>query len=255
MLLPLTAQGLEGLPGIAHGFFTRQGGVSQGIYASLNCGQGSRDAAEAVTENRRRVAEQLGARHLLTANQVHSAVAVVADGAWGPAGRPRADAIVTHRRGVAVGVLAADCAPVLLADAEAGVVGAAHAGWRGGLSGIIEAAIVAMEGLGAERSRLCAAVGPCISQRAYEVGAEFAAEFLTSDAESARFFATPAGATRPHFDLSGYVTLRLMRAGIARAVPSARCTFADAEGFFSYRRARAQREPDYGRQISAIVLT
>jgi YfiH family protein len=208
-----------------------------------------------VSENRRRVAERLGARHLLTANQVHSAVAVVVDGAWEPSGRPRADAIITRQRGIAVGVLAADCAPVLLADAVAGVVGAVHAGWRGALSGIVEAAIAAMEGLGADRARLRAAVGPCISQRAYEVGAEFAAEFLTSDAESARFFATPAGATRPHFDLSGYVELRLMRAGIARASPSGRCTFADAEAFFSYRRGQAHREPDYGRQISAIVLT
>ena len=255
MLVPLTAQGLEGLPGIAHGFFTRRGGVSLGIYASLNCGQGSSDAAEAVAENRRRVAQHLKAQHLITANQVHGVVAVTADAAWDATRRPRADAIVTRTRGLAVGVLAADCAPVLFADAAAGVVGAAHAGWRGALAGIVEAAIAAMEGLGAKRARLRAAVGPCISQRAYEVGEEFAATFREADAESARFFTIPAGGARPHFDLSGYIALRLLRAGIAGAEASVRCTLEDTEAFFSYRRSGERREPDYGRQISAIVLT
>ena len=253
MATPLTAPGLVGLPSITHGFFTRRGGVSKGIYASLNCGQGSSDDAAAVRENRQRVAAHLDAAALVTANQVHSALAVVAEAAWGPSARPSADAIVTKRRGLAVGVLAADCAPVLIADAQAGVVAAAHAGWRGSLAGIIEAAIAAMERLGACKAHMRGAVGPCIGQAAYEVGPDLQREFLTRDAESARFFSPGAGA-RPHFDLSGYTMLRLQRAGIA-AEAIGLCTFAHAEALFSYRRARADNEPDYGRQISAIVLT
>ena len=254
MATPLTARSLVGLPNIAHGFFSRRGGVSRGIYASLNCGQGSRDDAAAVRENRQRVAARLDATALVTANQVHSATAVVAEAAWGPDARPSADAIVTKRRGLAVGVLAADCAPVLIADAQAGVVAAAHAGWRGGLAGIIEAAIAAMEGLGACKAHMRGAVGPCIGQAAYEVGPDLQREFLMRDAESARFFSTPGAGARPHFDLSGYAVLRLRRAGIA-AEAIGLCTFAHAEAFFSYRRGRAAGEPDYGRQISAIVLT
>jgi YfiH family protein len=255
MLAPLTAPSLDGIPAIAYGFFTRRGGVSRGIYTSLNCGHGSRDDTAAVSENRGRVQDFLNAQHLITANQVHSATAVIADEAWGGNARPRADAIVTARRGLAVGVLAADCAPVLLADAEAGVVGAAHAGWRGGIAGVIEATIAAMEGLGAKKARMRAAVGPCIGRPAYEVGADFAREFLARDAESAGFFSAAAGSGRPHFDLSGYVGLRLRRAGISIADSIGLCTFADAEAFFSFRRSKTRQEPDYGRQISAIVLT
>jgi polyphenol oxidase len=255
MLMPLTAPSLDGIPAITHGFFTRQGGVSRGIYASLNCGHGSRDDAAAVSKNRGRVAKFLNAQHLITANQVHSATAVVAREAWGANARPRADAIVTRTRGLAIAVLAADCAPVLLADAEAGVVGAVHAGWRGGVAGVIEATIAAMRGLGASTATLRAAVGPCIGQPAYEVGSDFEREFLRRDAESARYFSVPAGESRPHFDLSGYVGLRLRRAGITVADALNLCTFADAEAFFSFRRSQARLEPDYGRQISAIVLT
>jgi YfiH family protein len=254
MATPLTAPRLAGLPNIAHGFFTRCGGVSQGIYASLNCGQGSRDEAAAVRENRSRVAAALGAVQLITANQVHSPIAVVAEEPWTADARPKADAIVTRRRGLAVGVLAADCAPVLLADARAGVVAAAHAGWRGGLAGVVEAAIAAMERLGALRAHMRGAVGPCIGQADYEVGPELQQEFLARDAESAPYFSTPTERARPHFDLSGYVALRLRRAGIPADAIN-RCTFAHPDAFFSYRRARAAGEADYGRQISAIVLT
>ena len=254
MATPLTAPSLVGLRDIAHGFFTRRGGVSQGIYASLNCGQGSRDEPAAVRENRARVAAHLNALALVTANQAHSSIAVVAEEAWGPNARPSGDAIVTKRRGLAVGVLAADCAPVLIADPRAGVVAAAHAGWRGGIAGVVEAAIVAMEGLGASKAHMLGAVGPCIGQAAYEVGQDLQREFLMRDAESARFFSIPRAGARPHFDLSGYVALRLQRAGVAAEAIDL-CTFADPDRFFSYRRAQAAKEPDYGRQISAIVLT
>jgi len=253
MLAPLTAPSLADAPGVAHGFFTRRGGVSAGIYASLNCGPGSNDEAASVRANRDRVAQFLGAQHLVTAHQVHGNEAVVADRPWASDHRPRADAIVTRRRGLAVAVLAADCAPVLLADAAAHVVGAVHAGWRGAVAGVIEAAIAAMERLGAERARMRAAVGPCIGQAHYEVGPEFEREFLDRDAESAPYFVR-AGSARPRFDLSGYLALRLERAGVAGEAMRA-CTFAQGELFFSYRRAQARREPDYGRQISAIVLT
>jgi YfiH family protein len=254
MATPLTVPSLVGLADIAHGFFTRRGGVSQGIYASLNCGQGSRDEPAAVGENRARVAAHLNALALVTANQAHSSIAVVAEEAWGANARPSADAIVTRRRGLAVGVLAADCAPVLIADPRAGVVAAAHAGWRGGVAGVIEAAIAAMEGLGASKAHMLGAVGPCIGQAAYEVGEDLQRLFLTRDPESAGFFSTPGARARPHFDLSGYVALRLQRAGVPAEAISL-CTFAHADMFFSYRRARAASEPDYGRQISAIVLT
>jgi YfiH family protein len=254
MATPLTVPSLVGLADIAHGFFTRRGGVSQGIYASLNCGQGSRDEPAAVGENRARVAAHLNALALVTANQAHSSIAVVAEEAWEANARPSADAIVTRRRGLAVGVLAADCAPVLIADPQAGVVAAAHAGWRGGVAGVIEAAIAAMEGLGASKAHMLGAVGPCIGQAAYEVGEDLQRLFLTRDPESAGFFSTPGARARPHFDLSGYVALRLQRAGVPAEAISL-CTFAHADMFFSYRRARAASEPDYGRQISAIVLT
>jgi len=251
MAKPLTAANLAGADTVAHGFFTRRGGVSEGIYASLNCGQGSSDDAAAVRENRARVAACLNAQHLITAHQVHGATAIVAERAWDMSSRPRADAIVTAERGLAVAVLAADCAPVLLADAEAGVVAAAHAGWRGAIAGIVEAAVAAMEGLGAKRAHIRGAVGPCIGQDAYEVGEDFVGEFLRRDRESAPFFSRMA---RPHFDLSGYLLARLSRAGIAAQAVNL-CTFANEGSLFSYRRSRVRSEPDYGRQISAIVLT
>jgi hypothetical protein len=254
MLQPFLADELRGLRGIAHGFFTRKGGASQGIYASLNCGAGSRDDTAAVRKNRARVAAHLGAGDLLSAHQVHGTTALAVERPW-HAGRPQADALVTATRGLALGVLTADCAPVLLADPEAGVVAAVHAGWRGALAGIIEAAVEAMEGQGARRRRICAAVGPCIGQGAYEVGQEFAAEFHRRDAASARFFVQEGAEARPRFDLRGYALHRLRQAGVAEAGAVAACSYTLEDDFFSYRRSRVCGEADYGRQISAIVLT
>jgi YfiH family protein len=251
---PVTADNLAALAGIAHGFFTRAGGVSQGGYASLNCGFGSHDDPEAVRENRARVAAHTGATSLISAHQVHGTVAVAVDEAWAHEARPKADAIVTAKPGLAVGVLTADCAPVLFADREARVVAAAHAGWRGALAGIVEATVAEMERLGATRKRIVAAVGPCIGQPAYQVGPEFEQAFLERDPANAVFFMRPEPGARPHFDLSAYVGRRLDLAGIAGNQTLSFCTCADPE-FFSYRRSQAHKEPDYGRQISAIVLT
>ena len=257
MPTPLTADRLAALPGVAHGFFTRHGGVSQGGYASLNCGPGSKDDADAVRENRTRVTAYLAAHCLLTAYQVHSATAVIVENAWSAGERPRADAIATATPGLALGVLTADCAPVLLADPQARVVAAAHVGWRGAIGGVLEAALAAMEQLGASKARIVAAVGPCIGQPAYQVGFDFEQEFLTRDPDSARFFVRPPGDSgcRPHFDLAAYAAHRLSRAGIMLPVQPAPCTYAQDEHFFSYRRSQARKESDYGRQISAIVLT
>jgi polyphenol oxidase len=252
---PLTADCLAGLPGVAHGFFTRHGGVSLGGYASLNCGLGSADDPVAVRENRGRVAAFLEAGALMTAHQVHSATAVVASHEWALDERPRADAIVTAIRGLAVAVLTADCAPVLFADSQAGVVAAAHAGWRGAVGGVIEATLATMDKLGSRRERVHAAVGPCIGQAAYEVGPEFEQEFLGQDRANARFFTRRSLDARPHFDLAGYTEQRLRQAGVGSVQNLASCTYALADDFFSYRRSRAQKEADYGRQISGIALT
>lgn len=237
---------------VAHGFFTREGGVSTGLYASLNGGQGSRDDPAAVAENRARIARHLGAAHLVSVHQVHGTTAVEATGPWQGA-RPRADAMVTATPGIALAVLTADCAPVLLADAEAGVVGAAHAGWRGALAGVLESVIEAMEGLGAARGRIRAAVGPTISQRAYEVGPEFLDTFLAENPDHARFFAGGAG-DRVHFDLPSFCLHRLRAAGVAEAEWTGHCTFSDEARFFSYRRAVKRGEGDYGRLVAAIRL-
>jgi hypothetical protein len=251
---PVLNDDLSALPRVAHGFFTRRGGVSEGIYASLNCGLGSKDSPDAVRENRARVARHLGARELVTAYQVHGTTAVIVDRL--PAGeRPRADALVTATRGVAVGVLTADCAPLLLVDPRAGVVAAAHGGWRGALAGVAEAALGAMVSLGAARARIHAAVGPCIGSSAYEVGPEFEGEFLEHDPANARFFTRAGAGRRPTFDLPAYVAERLRSAGIAAVSTAGTCSFSVQEDFFSYRRSRTRREADYGRQISAIVLT
>lgn len=253
---PIVARSFADVAGVAHGFFTRQGGVSQGVYASLNCGRGSRDERTCVEENRRRVAEHIGVpqAHLLTCHQIHSATARVVTHAWRPEENPKVDALVTAVPGLAIAVLAADCAPVLFLDAEARVIGAAHAGWRGALSGILEATVAAMESLGAQRTRLRAALGPCIGPDAYEVGPEFEAQFLSSDAANARFFRRSAASARAHFDLPRYVLHRLGLAGIGSVENAARCTYLNEEHFFSYRRTTHRREADYGRQISAIVL-
>jgi YfiH family protein len=242
------------LPGVRHGFFTRKGGASSGVYAGLNCGPGSADQREAVALNRARVAAALevAPAQLLSLHQHHSTEVAVA-GPEGWAERPRADAAVTVVRGLAIGVLTADCAPVLLADAEAGVVGAAHAGWRGALDGILEATVAAMVGLGARAGRIRAAVGPTISQRAYEVGPEFLERFRDEEAGYARFFAPGAG-DRLRFDLPGFVLARLRAAGVGEAGWIGACTWSEPERFFSYRRTTQAGEADYGRLISAIRL-
>jgi YfiH family protein len=253
----LQAASLSKLARIRHGFFTRSGGVSQGVYASLNGGVGSNDAPDKVAENRARMAAALGvpADRLLTAYQIHSPDVVVADKPWTQANRPRADAIVTRTPALAIGISTADCGPLLLADAEAGVIGAAHAGWRGALTGVIEAAIVAMEKLGAERARIAAALGPTIRQPNYEVGPEFVARFLAAAADNARFFAPSDRAGHAMFDLAGYIAARLQRAGIVQFEDLGLCTYAEPERFFSYRRTTRLGEPDYGRHINAIALT
>ena len=249
----LRAASLEA-PNIRHAFFTRHGGASGGLYASLNGGIGSRDAPENVRENRARMARALGAEHLVTAYQVHSPQVVVADQAWTRENAPRADAVVTRTRSLAVGITTADCGPVLLADSEAQVIGAAHVGWKGALAGILEATIAAMEKLGAARARIHAALGPLIRQRSYEVGPEFVARFLDADAQNARFFAGAKADGHARFDLAGHILSRLERAQVGRVEDLGRCTYAEAENFFSYRRATHRAEPDYGRHISAIAL-
>jgi polyphenol oxidase len=256
MLMPLQAPSLADIPGLAHGFFTREGGVSKGIYRSLNCGPGSRDEPSDVLENRRRVARHLGVphTHLLTCHQVHSTLAQVVNQPWAPGSSPKVDALVTATPGIAVAVLAADCAPVLFADAGARIIGAAHAGWRGALAGILEATVVAMERIGARRGHIRAALGPCIGPASYEVGEEFEAAFLAQDAANVHFFRRPEPAVRPRFDLPGYVLHRLGQAGLGGVENATRCTYLNDQQLFSYRRAVHCNEPDYGRQISAIVL-
>lgn len=240
------------LKGVTHGFFTRRGGVSTGIYAGLNAGHGSRDDTAAVTENRARIASHLGAEHLISIWQVHSADVVTVDG---PIARDaaKADGLVTTTPGVALGVLTADCTPVLFADRAAGVVGAAHAGWKGALGGILEAVIEAMEAQGAQRDNILAAVGPVISQRAYEVGPEFVEQFLDDDPDAARFFANGQG-DRSMFDLPGFCLSRLRTAGVGDAAWTGHCTYSDEDRFFSYRRACHRGEDDYGRLVAAIRL-
>lgn len=242
--------------GIRHGFFTRLGGVSEGIYASLNCGLGSGDAQDKVIENRARVASILGTvpGQLLTVRQVHGKDAVTAKKPWDYAQSPEADAMVTATPGLALGVLSADCTPLLFADAEARVVGAAHAGWRGAKAGVIASVVAAMERLGAHRERICIAIGPTISQAAYEVGPEFEQAFVAEDEDNRQYFASHGADGRAHFDLPGYCLQRARAAGTEYVENVARCTYADDSAFFSYRRSVHRTEPDYGRQISAIVI-
>lgn len=256
MLQPIQSDALGRLGRTAHGFFGRQGGVSEGIYASLNCGLGSKDARDVVGENRRRVARDLGVSpdRLLTAYQHHSADAVVVTEPWTFETMPKADALVTAIPGIALGALAADCAPVLFADADAGVIAAAHAGWKGALGGVLESAVATMERLGARRSRIAAVLGPCIGPSAYEVGPEFEANFIAQSSGNAHFFIRPSADARPYFDLPAFVLHRLGAMGLGVVESRTRCTYTHPEDFFSYRRTTHRREPDYGRQISAIVL-
>lgn len=243
----------DALRPLRHGFFTRRGGASSGIFAGLNCGPGSSDLAEAVAINRARVAQALevAPEALATLHQVHSARVVTVTDPRTP--RPRADAMVTATPGVALAVLTADCQPVLFADAGAGVIGAAHAGWRGTFDGVLEATVDAMERLGARRAQIVAVIGPTISQAAYEVGPEFVETFLDDDRDNARFFARGAG-DRALFDLPAYGLARLRAAGVGHAEWTRHCTYRDPERFFSYRRATHAGEADYGRLISAIRL-
>lgn len=247
---------LSDLPGIAHGFFTREGGVSEGLYASLNVGLGSADARDRVLANRGRVATALGVAPdaLALPYQIHSPDVAVVEEAWAPGEGPKADAVVTARTGVAVGVATADCGPILFADASARVVGAAHAGWQGAFKGVIEATVAAMEGLGAQRGGIVAVLGPTISAAAYEVGPEFVARFVEREPGWARFFAPSTKAGHAMFDLPAFVALRLAEAGVARSGDLGLCTYADEARFFSYRRTTHRREPDYGRLVSAIAL-
>ncbi len=256
MLQPITAANLAALDGIRHGFFTRPGGVSSGLYAGLNCGLGSADDGALVLENRRRVSEHLGGKHggVVTLYQEHGATALAVDRPIARDSLPKADAVVTATPGLVIGVLTADCAPVLFADPKAKVVAAAHAGWRGAVAGIVESTIAEMERLGADRQRIVAALGPCITQPAYEVGPEFEAEVVQRDAGNARFFSRSDAASRPHFDLPGYVLSRLAESHISNIVNQAQCTHASESLFFSFRRSTERKEPDYGRQISAIVV-
>lgn len=244
----------EALTGIPHGFLGRRGGVSTGTVAGLNAGLGSADDPAAVAENRRLAAAAvLPGAPLVGVYQIHSPDCVTLAEPWSDAGRPRADALVTDRKGLLLGILTADCAPVLLADREAGVIGAAHAGWKGAISGVVENTVAAMEALGARRARIAAAIGPCIAQASYEVDEGFAARFLADDPQSARFFA--AGRPGHHqFDLEAYVACRLESAGVGQVEPLGLDTYAAPERFYSFRRATHRGEPDYGRQIALIGL-
>jgi YfiH family protein len=242
------------LGGVAHGFLGRRGGVSAGALAGLNVGFGSNDDRAAIAENRRRViAAVMPGAELATVHQVHSANVVHVENPWPHEERPHADAMVTTRAGLLLGILTADCAPVLLADAEAGVIAAAHAGWRGALAGVTDATIAAMEQSGARRDRIAAAVGPCITQASYEVDDAFRARFLDDDPDNAQFLIAGRSG-KPHFDLSGYVAKRLSAAGLDKIETLNLDTYAEPDRFYSYRRATHRGEPDYGRQVSLIGL-
>ena len=253
MTLPVLTSPLLEAVGVRHAFFTRKGGVSTGIYAGLNVGTGSGDDPQAVRENRRLAAAHFGAPEIVTAYQVHSALAVATDGPW-PDGPPQADGVVTATPGVVCGALAADCAPILLVDPAARVAAAVHAGWKGALTGVVESAVARMVELGADRGRLRAAVGPCIGPQSYEVGLEFLERFAEVDPAYARYFAPGAALDKRLFDLPAFVLARLTAAGVRSAEWIGRDTCAEPDLFFSNRRAFKTGEPDYGRLLSAIML-
>ena len=252
--VPLQSPLLSALPGVRHGFFTRRGGVSRGVYESLNLGRGSRDDPAAVEENRARAAGWFGAAPggLLVCHQVHSAIAHVADGGWSAS--PEGDGVVTCTPGLVCGALAADCAPILIADPEARVVAAGHAGWRGALGGVVAATVEAMRGLGAAPGRMVAAVGPCIGPASYEVGLDFLDRFAAEAPGAQRFFAPGRSPDKRMFDLPAFVLSRLAEAGVETAAWIGRDTCAEEALFFSNRRGVLRGEPDYGRLLSAIML-
>ena len=247
---------LNDASGIRHAFFTREGGVSDGLFGSLNCGFGSGDAPERVAENRARAmaALDLAPDRLVTCHQIHSPDVVTVEAPWRREDNPRADALVTGRPGIALGILTADCVPVLLADPAASVIGAAHAGWKGALGGVVATTVAAMVALGAKPGRTRAAIGPCIAQRSYEVGPEFPGPFLAADAANADFFAPARRPGHFMFDLAGYVERRLARADVGNIQRAPCDTVAEETRFFSYRRACLKGERDYGRALSAISL-
>lgn len=252
----ITVSALNGVQRIRHGFFTRESGVSSGIYASLNCGYGSQDDPANVAANRARALQQLDLEPhaLATVEQQHTSTVVTVGDDWTTDSRPVADAMVTNIPGMALGVLTADCAPVLLVDTRATVIGAAHAGWRGTLGGVLENTVAAMVSLGAKPSRIVAAVGPCIAQRSYEVGPEFPAPFLAEDPENHFFFVGSSRNGRHYFDLPGYIARRLARNGVGEVARTPCDTCREESRFFSYRRSQLKGEGDYGRMLSAIVL-
>jgi YfiH family protein len=245
---------LSAIPGLRHAFFTREGGVSGGIYQGLNGGLGSNDDIAHVAENRRRMAKQMGVApdRFLSVHQIHSPDAVVATGPW-PGDKPRADALVTRTEGLAIGVTAADCGPILFVDPTARVIGAAHAGWKGALTGIIESTVDAMEKLGADRSGMVAAIGPLIRQHSYEVGDEFVERFLDAAADNAAYFIPAERSGHSMFDLAGYIRMRLENAGVLMIDDIGVDTYSD-ERFYSYRRSVHRGEVDYGRHVHAIAL-
>ena len=251
----LSSSLLAAVPGLRHAFFTREGGVSDGVYAGLNGGLGSNDDPERVRENRRRMAQHMGVapEQLVSAHQVHSPDAVVATTPWQAPTRPKADAIVTATPGLAVSVTAADCGPVLLVDPNARVIAAAHAGWKGALTGIVESTIQAMEKLGAERGCMVAAIGPMIRQQSYEVGGEFVERFLDADADNAMYFVPSSRNGHAMFDLAGFIRMRLENAGVLMIDDLGIDTYSD-ERFYSYRRSVHRKEADYGRHVHAIAL-
>jgi YfiH family protein len=239
--------------GVRHGFFTRSGGVSEGIYRGLNAGAGSGDDPKHVAENRRRIGQSLGIgpERIITVHQVHSADAVIVERPFTE--RPKVDAMATSRPGLALGVLTADCGPVLFADPEAQVIGAAHSGWKGALGGVLEATITAMEGLGADRDHIVAVLGPTISRDSYEVGPEFRERFMLAEPATDTYFRASSNGGKFMFDLPAYIVDRLARAGVSVSAVG-RCTYAEENQFYSYRRSVHKQEPDYGRLMSAIIL-
>ena len=254
MTTPFLRASLLDAAGASHGFFGRAGGVSAGLFSALNTGLGTSDDIDAVRENRGRCAAALRAEQLITLHQVHSADVVTVHAPWADDARPRADGMATDKPGVALGVLAADCMPFLFCDPEAGVIGAAHAGWRGALAGVLEATVTAMARLGAEPSRIVAALGPCLRQPNFEVGLEVVGAFTSKDARAARFFASGVSAAKRQLDLAGFGCWRLEEAGVHAIDDMSVCTLAAPHDYFSYRASRRANEADYGRNLSAIAL-